>query len=89
MSRVTSHVGFGLTYASTFMHPFYVARLLNLLDHITNQHNGRIAFNVISSQRRSDYENYGYDELITVCTRPPAMPRRRPAPQGRLPIALS
>jgi alkanesulfonate monooxygenase SsuD/methylene tetrahydromethanopterin reductase-like flavin-dependent oxidoreductase (luciferase family) len=59
MSRVTSHVGFGLTYASTFMHPFYVARLLNSLDHITN---GRIAFNVISSQRRSDYENYGYDE---------------------------
>src|ERR1051326_3818329 len=61
MSRVTSHVGFGLTYASTFMHPFYVARLLNSLDHITN---GRIAFNVISSQRRSDYENYGYEELI-------------------------
>src|SRR5580765_8048237 len=61
MSRVTRHVGFGLTYASTFMHPFYVARLLNSLDHITG---GRIAFNVISSQRRSDYENYGYDELI-------------------------
>ena len=35
MSRVTSHVGFGLTYASTFMHPFYVARLLYSLDHIT------------------------------------------------------
>src|ERR1700686_1649709 len=35
MSRVTSHVGFGLTYATTFMHPFYVARLLNSLDHIT------------------------------------------------------
>ena len=40
-----------LTCASTFMHPFYVARLLNSLDHITN---GRIAFNVISSQRHSD-----------------------------------
>ena len=25
MSRVTQHVGFGLTYATTFMHPFYVA----------------------------------------------------------------
>lgn len=56
MSQVTSHVGFGLTYASTFMHPFYVARLLNSLDHVTN---GRVAFNVITSQRRSDYENYG------------------------------
>ena len=49
MSRVTNHVGFGLTYASTFMHPFYVARLLNSLDHVTN---GRIAFNVIASQPR-------------------------------------
>lgn len=61
MSRVTSHIGFGLTYASTFMHPFYVARLLNSLDHITN---GRIAFNVITSQRRADAENYGFDELM-------------------------
>jgi FMN-dependent oxidoreductase (nitrilotriacetate monooxygenase family) len=61
MSRVTRHVGFGLTYASTFMHPFYVARLLNSLDHITN---GRIAFNVITSQRGADYRNYGFDELM-------------------------
>ena len=61
MSRVTSHLGFGLTYASTFMHPFYTARLLNSLDHITN---GRMAFNVVTSQRRSDFRNYGYDELV-------------------------
>jgi FMN-dependent oxidoreductase (nitrilotriacetate monooxygenase family) len=61
MSRVTNHLGFGLTYASTFMHPFYTARLLNSLDHITN---GRIAFNVITSQRRADFANYGYDELV-------------------------
>jgi FMN-dependent oxidoreductase (nitrilotriacetate monooxygenase family) len=61
MARVTSHIGFGLTYASTFMHPYYVARLLNSLDHITN---GRIAFNVITSQRRSDFENYGFDDLV-------------------------
>jgi alkanesulfonate monooxygenase SsuD/methylene tetrahydromethanopterin reductase-like flavin-dependent oxidoreductase (luciferase family) len=61
MSRVTSHIGFGLTYASTFMHPFFVARMLNSLDHITN---GRIAFNVITSQRRADFENYGFDELV-------------------------
>jgi FMN-dependent oxidoreductase (nitrilotriacetate monooxygenase family) len=66
MSRVTSHLGFGLTYASTFMHPFYTARLLNSLDHVTN---GRIAFNVITSQRRADFANYGYDELIDHETR--------------------
>jgi FMN-dependent oxidoreductase (nitrilotriacetate monooxygenase family) len=61
MSRVTQHVGFGLTYATTFMHPFYVARLLNSLDHITD---GRIAFNVITSQRKADAQNYGFDELM-------------------------
>jgi FMN-dependent oxidoreductase (nitrilotriacetate monooxygenase family) len=61
MSRVTKHIGFGLTYASTFMPPFFVARLLNSLDLITD---GRIAFNVITSTRRSDAANYGFDELM-------------------------
>ena len=61
MSRVTKHVGFGLTYATTFMHPFYVARLFNSLDHVTN---GRIAFNVIASSRGADAANYGFDELM-------------------------
>jgi FMN-dependent oxidoreductase (nitrilotriacetate monooxygenase family) len=61
MSRVTKHIGFGLTYSSTFMHPFYVARLLNSLDHVTK---GRIAFNVVASTRRSDAANYGFDELM-------------------------
>ena len=35
MAGVTQDIGFGLTYSSTFMHPFYVARLLNSLDHVT------------------------------------------------------
>src|SRR4051812_12182821 len=61
MSRVTKHIGFGLTYATTFMHPFYVARLLNSLDHITN---GRIAFNVVASTRRADAANYGFKTLM-------------------------
>ena len=61
MSRVTSHIGFALTYASTFMPPFYVARLLNSLDLITN---GRMAFNVITSTRLADAANYGFDELM-------------------------
>jgi FMN-dependent oxidoreductase (nitrilotriacetate monooxygenase family) len=61
MSRMTQHIGFGLTYSSTFMHPFYVARLLNSLDHVTG---GRMAFNVITSTRRADAANYGFDELM-------------------------
>jgi long-chain alkane monooxygenase len=61
MSRVTKHLGFGVTYSTTFMHPYYLARLFNSLDHVTG---GRIAFNVITSTRRSDYANYGYDAIV-------------------------
>jgi FMN-dependent oxidoreductase (nitrilotriacetate monooxygenase family) len=61
MARVTRHLGFGVTYSTTFMHPYYLARLLNSLDHVTG---GRIAFNVITSTRRSDFENYGFDDLM-------------------------
>lgn len=61
MSRVTKRLGFGLTYASTFMHPYYMARLMNSLDHVTG---GRIAMNVITSTRRADAANYGFDELM-------------------------
>ncbi len=61
MSRVTRHLGFGVTYSTTFMHPYYLARLLNSLDHVTG---GRIAFNVITSTRRADFENYGFDGIM-------------------------
>jgi alkanesulfonate monooxygenase SsuD/methylene tetrahydromethanopterin reductase-like flavin-dependent oxidoreductase (luciferase family) len=40
MARVTKHLGFGVTYSTTFMHPYYLARLFNSLDHVTG---GRFA----------------------------------------------
>lgn len=61
MSRVTKHIGFGLTYSSTFMHPYYLARLMNSLDHLTS---GRIAMNLITSTRVSDAANFGFDALM-------------------------
>jgi len=61
MSRVTRHIGYGLTYSSTFMHPYYMARLMNSLDHLTG---GRIAMNLVTSTRRSDAANFGFDELM-------------------------
>jgi FMN-dependent oxidoreductase (nitrilotriacetate monooxygenase family) len=61
LSQYSKHVGFGLTYSSTFMHPFYTARLLNGLDHITG---GRIAFNVVASTRRGNAANFGMDQLM-------------------------
>ena len=61
LSQITSRIGFGLTYSSTYMHPFYTSRLLNSLDHVTG---GRIAFNVVASSRKADAANYGFDELM-------------------------
>lgn len=61
LAQSTSRIGFGLTYSSTYMHPYYVARLLNSLDHVTA---GRIAFNVVTSSRPADAANYGFDALM-------------------------
>ncbi len=61
MSRVTQHVGFGLTYSSTFMHPYYLARLMNSLDHVTA---GRIACNLVTSTRPADAANFGHEGLM-------------------------
>ena len=61
MSRVTRHIGYGLTYSSTFMPPYYTARLMNSLDHVTG---GRIAMNLVTSTRPADAANFGFDELM-------------------------
>ena len=61
MSRVTRHVGYGLTYSSTFMHPYYTARLMNSLDHVSG---GRIAMTRVTSTRPADAANFGFDELM-------------------------
>jgi len=60
-ARVTKHIGFGLTYSTTFMHPYYMARLMTSLDHLSN---GRMAMNLVTSTRRSDAANFGFDELM-------------------------
>ena len=54
-SRFRPHIRFDV-HASV-LH----SAVAELVDHVTN---GRIAFNVITSQRRADYANYGYDELV-------------------------
>ncbi len=61
MSRVTKHIGFGITYSSSFMHPYYLARFMNSMDHVTN---GRVAMNLVASTRPADFANYGYDGLM-------------------------
>jgi Luciferase-like monooxygenase len=61
MSRVTRHLGFGITYSTTFTQPYFLARHLNSLGQVSG---GRIAFNVITFARRSDHADCGYDGLV-------------------------
>jgi FMN-dependent oxidoreductase (nitrilotriacetate monooxygenase family) len=61
MAAVTSNVGFGITAAVTFEHPYLLARRLSTLDHLTK---GRVAWNVVSSYLDSAARNIGMDRQI-------------------------
>ena len=56
MGAVTKHIGLVPTLTTTFHPPFLLARQLNALDHMTN---GRAGWNVVTSARFRDGENYG------------------------------
>lgn len=61
MAAVTSNVGFGVTAAVTFEHPYLLARRLSTLDHLTK---GRVAWNVVSSYLNSAAVNVGMDQQM-------------------------
>ena len=61
MARVAPGVGFGITMSTTYHHPFYIARIFNALDHVTQ---GRIAWNAVTSRSKNEAANWGYDKLI-------------------------
>jgi FMN-dependent oxidoreductase (nitrilotriacetate monooxygenase family) len=60
MARVTSRIGLGLTYSSTFNHPYQIARMLGSLDHLSN---GRVAWNVVASTSTLEARNFGMNEM--------------------------
>ncbi len=60
MARVTEHIGLGLTYSSTFNHPYQIARMLSSLDHLSG---GRAAWNVVASTSTLEARNFGMDEM--------------------------
>ena len=60
MARVTEHIGLGLTYSSTFNHPYGIARMLGSLDHLSG---GRAAWNVVASTSTLEARNFGMDEM--------------------------
>ncbi|MDO5648704.1 LLM class flavin-dependent oxidoreductase [Paracoccus sp. (in: a-proteobacteria)] len=62
MAAVTQHLGFGVTAAVTFEHPYLLARRLSTLDHLTK---GRVAWNVVSSYLDSAARNIGMDRQMS------------------------
>jgi long-chain alkane monooxygenase len=48
-AAVTRHLGFAVTYSTTFHEPYQCARLFSTLDHLTG---GRIGWNIVTSDMR-------------------------------------
>lgn len=58
MARATRHLGIGVTLSTAFEHPYSLVRRLSSLDHLSE---GRVAWNVVSSYSKSEWDAYGAD----------------------------
>jgi len=56
MARATQHLGFGVTCALTYEHPYPFARRMSTLDHLTR---GRIGWNIVTGYLDSAARNLG------------------------------
>lgn len=56
MAAVTKHLGFGVTFSTSYDPPFSFARRMSTLDHLTD---GRMAWNIVTSYLRNAAENFG------------------------------
>ena len=61
MAAVTSRLGLGATYSTTYYEPFHVARLFATLDLMTT---GRVAWNIVTSLNDSEAANFGRTEHL-------------------------
>ena len=61
LAQATDHLGFGVTCALTYEHPYPFARRMSTLDHLTA---GRIGWNIVTSYLDSAARNIGLDQQI-------------------------
>jgi len=61
MAAVTEHLGFGITFSTTYEPPFALARRLSTLDHLTK---GRVGWNIVTSYLPNAARNFGLDGEI-------------------------
>lgn len=60
MATVTEHLGFGITAATSFEHPYSFARRMSTLDHLTK---GRVGWNIVTGYLESAARNHGMDTI--------------------------
>ncbi|MDY0873013.1 LLM class flavin-dependent oxidoreductase [Dongia rigui] len=58
ITTATKHLGVGVTLSTAFEHPYSMVRRLSSLDHLSS---GRVAWNVVSSYSKSEWDAYGAD----------------------------
>ncbi|NEQ55508.1 MAG: NtaA/DmoA family FMN-dependent monooxygenase [Leptolyngbya sp. SIO3F4] len=56
IAAATKHLGVGVTLSTAFEHPYSMVRRLSSLDHLSG---GRVAWNVVSSYSKSEWDAYG------------------------------
>jgi alkanesulfonate monooxygenase SsuD/methylene tetrahydromethanopterin reductase-like flavin-dependent oxidoreductase (luciferase family) len=61
MAQATSHLGFGVTAAVTYEHPYTFARRMSTLDHLTR---GRIGWNIVTGYLDSAARNLGLEQQL-------------------------
>jgi FMN-dependent oxidoreductase (nitrilotriacetate monooxygenase family) len=66
MAAVTRHLGFGITFSTTYEPPFAWARRLSTLDHLTK---GRVGWNIVTSYLPNAARNFGLEGEVEHDTR--------------------
>src|SRR5476651_2504376 len=61
MAAVTRHLGFGVTFSTTYEPPFAFARRMSTLDHLTK---GRVGWNIVTSYLPNAARNFGHTDEV-------------------------
>ncbi|QYF74169.1 NtaA/DmoA family FMN-dependent monooxygenase [Cryobacterium sp. PAMC25264] len=61
MAAVTKHLGFGVTFSTSYEPPFAFARRMSTLDHLTK---GRVGWNIVTSYLPNAARNFGHADQI-------------------------
>lgn len=60
MARATQNIGFGITSSTAYVEPYYFARQMATLDHLTK---GRVGWNVVASYGRAEARALGQSDV--------------------------